>query len=267
MRRKLLQNSISGLAPRFSSAMKLWAPLVKLLLWATLALLGPTVLSATVTTVPGGPLAGSGNVNRTVLTYNELFSQTAPLAPVNDNAGFAVPANAATPSETFEGTLTLSNSISSGSFQILRDDYKYDTGTDSPWRHLASFSFQFVQNGSYLIPVQQGLVITESPAWNYMVGPGRVWQEEGDHGYMRASFPFALVERNQNCVHNGEMTFLFSNTRTPNVSSVRYQVTQETCLYLKFKMWAQDGDAALAGTAKPALSSRHPQTALSGRDR
>ena len=219
--------------------MKLWAPLVKLLSWATLALLGPTVLSATVTTVPGGPLAGSGNVNRTVLTYNELFSQTAPVAPVDDNAGFAVPANAATPSETFEGTLTLANSISSGSFQILRDDYKYDTGTDSPWRHLASFSFQFVQNGSYLIPVQQGLVITESPAWNYMVGPGRVWQEEGDHGYMRASFPFALVERNQNCVHNGEMTFLFSNTRTPNVSSVRYQVTQETCLYLKFNMWGQ----------------------------
>ncbi len=51
--------------------------------------------------------------------------------------------------------------------------------------------------------------------------------------------PFALVERNQNCVHNGEMTFVFSNTKSPNVSRVRYQVTQETCLYLKFDLWGQ----------------------------
>jgi len=219
--------------------MKLWALSGKLPSFVMLGLMGPTILSATVVTVPGDPLAGSGRVNRTVLTYSELFSNTAPVAPVDDSAGFAVPPNAAAPSQTFESTLTLSNPASSGSFQILRDDEKYDTGSDSPWRHLANFRFQFVQNGSYLIPVQQGLVITGSPAWNYIVGPGRVWQEDGDHGYMRASFPFALVERNQNCVHNGEMTFLFSHTRSPNLSNVRYQVTQETCLYLKFNMWGQ----------------------------
>ena len=219
--------------------MKLWAPLGKLPSWAMLALLGPTVLSSTVVTVPGDPLAGSGNVSRTALTYSELFSKTTPAAPVDDSAGFAVPANAAAPTQTFEGTLTLSSPRSSDGFQVLRDDQKYDTGSDSPWRHLAHFSFQFVQNGSYLVPVQQGLVITGSPAWNYIVGPGRVWQENGDRGYMRASFPFALVERNQNCVHNGEMTFLFSNRQKPDVSNVRYQITQETCLYLKFNMWGQ----------------------------
>jgi hypothetical protein len=218
--------------------MKLRIHLGKLLSWVTLASLGPTLLSATGVTVPGDRLTGNGKVNRTVLTYSELFSKTAPVAPVDDG-GFAVPANAAAPSQIFEGTLTLSSPMSSDSFQILRDDEKYDTGSDSPWRHLASFSFQFVQNGSYLIPVRQGLVITGSPAWNYIVGPGRVWQEDGDHGYMRASLPFALVERNQNCVHNGEMAFLFSNTRIPNVSPVRYQITQETCLYLKFNMWGQ----------------------------
>jgi hypothetical protein len=56
---------------------------------------------------------------------------------------------------------------------------------------------------------------------------------------MRASFPFALVERNQNCVHNGEMTFLFNSKKNPNISEVRYQVTQETCLYFKLNMWGQ----------------------------
>lgn len=219
--------------------MKLRTLLRKLLSCMTLALLTPAVLFAKVATVPGDPLKGNGEVNRIVLTHSELFSNIVPTAPVDDSAGFAMPANAAAPSQTFEGTLTLTEVASRGSFQNLRDDYKYDDGSDSPWRHLADFSFQFVQNGSHLIPAQQGLVITGSPAWNYIVGPGRVWQEKSDLGYIRASFPFALVERNQNCVHNGVMTFLFSNKKKPNISNVRYQVTQETCLYLKFNMWGQ----------------------------
>jgi hypothetical protein len=219
--------------------MKLPIRLARLLLWVTLALLGTTFLSASTATVADDSLTGNGKTNRSVLTHGELFSNTAPASPVDDRVGFAVPASAAAPSQVFEGTLTLANPASSGGFRLLRDDERIDTGTDSPWRHLASFSFQFVQNGSYLIPVQQGLVITGSPAWNYIVGPGRVWQEDGDHGYTRASLPFALVLRNQNCVHNGEMTFLFSNKKSPHVSQVRYQITQETCEYFKFNMWGQ----------------------------
>ncbi len=218
--------------------MKPWDLLGLLFLWPALAgWCAPALLAAT--PVPGDPMRGNGSVNRSVLTYSQLFSNTVPAAPVDDTDGFAIPANAAAPSESFEGTLRLLNPQSSGGFKILNDPDKYDNGTDSPWRHLANFDFQFVQNGSYLIPVQQGLAITGSPAWNYIVGPGRVWQENKDRGYMRASFPFALVERNQNCVHNGEMTFLFSNKKTPNISNLRYQVTQETCLYLKFDMWGQ----------------------------
>jgi hypothetical protein len=219
--------------------MKFPIQLTRLLSWATLASLGPILLSASAVAVPGDPLTGSGNVNRSVLTYTELFSNAAPASPVDDRAGFAVPPGAAAPSQTFEGTLTLSNPTSSGSFRLLRDNEKIDTGADSPWRHLADFSFQFVQTGSYLIPVQQGLIITGSPAWNYIVGPGRVWQEDGDHGYIRASLPFALVLRNHNCVHNGEMTFLFSNKKSPHISRARYQITQETCEYFKFNMWGQ----------------------------
>ena len=225
--------------------MRPWASFRLLFLWPALAgWCPPTLLAAT--PILGDPLSGSGKVNRSVLTYSELFSNITPAAPVDDSAGFALPANAAAPSQIFEGALTLSDPTASGSSQILRNDFGYDTASNSPWRHLASFSFRFVQNGSYLIPVQQGLVITGSTAWNYIAGPGRVWQENSDNGYMRASFPFALVERNQNCVHNGEMTFLFSRTTSPNVSRVRYQVTQETCLYFKLNLWGQ-----LAATYTP----------------
>src|ERR1035438_4398759 len=75
------------------------------------------------TPVPGDPLSGNGNVNRSVLTYNDLFSNTAPAAPVDDSAGFALPANVAPPSQAFEGTLTLTDATTSGSAQILRDDF------------------------------------------------------------------------------------------------------------------------------------------------
>ena len=188
--------------------------------------------------VPSDPLKGKGDVRRSLLTYEDLFSDVTPSSPVDDSA-FAIPANAAMPQDVFEGRLELPKAASSGGFTKLHEDYDYTGDTDSPWRHLAAFSFEFVQNGSYLIPVKQGLAITGSPSWNYIIGPGRVWREEGDAGYTRASFPFALVERNQNCVHNGEMTFLFSNKKIARMSNVRYQITQETCTYMKFDMWGQ----------------------------
>jgi hypothetical protein len=194
--------------------------------------------SSSPTLVPGDPLPGTGAVDRTLLTYKDLFSEATPSSPVDDSA-FALPANAAMPKESFEGRLELLNPASSGGFTKAHEDFNYTGDADSPWRHLPAFSFEFVQNGSHLIPVIQGLVVTGNPSWNYIIGPGRVWREDGDSGYTRASFPFALAERSQNCVHNGEMMFLFGNTKPIRISKVRYQVTQETCTYLKVDMWGQ----------------------------
>jgi hypothetical protein len=198
------------------------------------------------TPVPGDPRPGTGDVNRSLLTYKDLFSDVAPSSPVDDSA-FALPANAGMPKETFEGRLELLNPAFSGGFTKLHDAFNYIGDADSHWKHLPAFSFEFVQNGSHLIPVIQGLIVTGNPSWNYIIGPGRVWREDGDAGYTRASFPFALAERSQNCVHNGEMMFLFSNTKPIRISKVRYQVTQETCAYLKFDMWGQ-----LSATYTPA---------------
>ncbi|HFQ94414.1 MAG TPA: class C beta-lactamase-related serine hydrolase, partial [Anaerolineae bacterium] len=72
-------------------------------------------------------------------------------------------------------------------------------------------------------------------------GPGRVWQEEADNGYSRASFPFALAQKNANCTHNGTMSFLFNDAG--DVSKVWYQITQETCLYFKGDFWGQTAAA------------------------
>jgi|ERR1039458_6021773 hypothetical protein len=207
-----------------------------LLLWTALAANCLAGKSSSAAPEPGDPLAGKGDVNRTLLIYQDLFSDASPSAPVDD-AAFAIPANAAPPKGFFEGRLELLNPGETGGFSKVHEEFDYTGEGDSPWRHLPAFSFEFVQNGSHLIPVKQGLIFTGNLKWNYIIGPGRVWQEEADSGYTRASFPFALVERNQNCVHNGEMMFLFRNAQPIRISKVRYQVTQETCKYLKFDMW------------------------------
>ena len=208
---------------------------------------------------PGERLRGTGQVSRKVLTRSELFGDISPAAPVDDSAGFAIPAGAAEPTESFEGRLTLNHPESAGSFTELSDIFELIPREDSPWKHLAAFNFQFVQNQSYLIPATQGLAITGNPSWNYIVGPGRVWREKSDEGYMRASLPFALVQRNQNCVHNGEMTFLFSSRKSPGISNVYFQIAQETCYPMKFNMWgivsASYSPAAVAGSA--ALKQNH----------
>jgi len=184
------------------------------------------------TPVPGDPLTGTGTVTRVVLTAGQLTSST-PTGTVADSA-FALPANAAPPNHEFQGTLTLNNLATSGGFSSIKDTYGY--ASTPTVQHLPAMSLPFVQNGSHLVPVNRGLQVTGNASWNYIVSPGRVWSETGDSGRTRAAFPFALVERNANCVHNGVMTFVFDASTN---SQVRYQITQETCEYFKFDMWGQ----------------------------
>ena len=191
--------------------------------------------------MPGDPLAGSGAVTRSVLTAAQLATSSTPSATVSNDA-FALPANGAAPSHLFEGTLTLNGIATAGGFRKVKDSANHDSVEAR--KHLPPFSVQLVQNGSHLVPVARGLQYTGSPVWNLEVGAGRAWNEAGDGGQTRASLPFALVERNANCVHNGVLSFLFTTT---TVSQVRYQVTSETCAYFQFDLWGQVGASYTPG--------------------
>jgi hypothetical protein len=169
--------------------------------------------------------------------FSQLFSSPELSAPLPD-AAFRVPSGARPPSQIFEGRLELQPPSGYGYGKIISTTFD-SVRTDLYWKRLPPFRVEFVQDATHLVPVQQGLILTGSPAWNLIVGAGSVWDQAGDNGYTRASLPFALIERSQNCVHNGELTFLFSNTQQPSISQVRYQITQETCYYMKVDMWGQ----------------------------
>ena len=65
---------------------------------------------------------------------------------------------------------------------------------------LPAFDFEFVQVGSHIIPKTRGLIVSgnigapDYQDWNYIIEPGRVWNENNDNGYSRVAIPFALQE-------------------------------------------------------------------------
>nr|WP_010133426.1 hypothetical protein [Microbulbifer agarilyticus] len=179
-------------------------------------------------------LTGSGSVTRSDLSYATLTAGSDPGSRV-DLSAYAVPQDAAHPEHAFAGTLTLSGEATGGSFSEVVDTYNYTGFADNTRKHLPEFAFQFIQTGSHIFPLERGSIASSHPDWEYVLTPGRVWQENSDNGYSRAALPFALQQRNANCMHNGVMTFLFKDDGS--VSKVAYQISSETCLYFKADWW------------------------------
>ena len=190
---------------------------------------------------PGGgsdpdfdPLTGNGNVSRSQLGLAALTTGAEPAATL-DYSHIALPANAAMPTHHFEGRLALAGEATGGRFTELVDTFRYTGSADSPHKHLPEFDFEFVQTGSHIVPVRRDAIANSHAYWEFVLLPGRVWNEAGDNGYSRVALPFALQQKNANCMHNGVMTFLFKDDGS--VSKVAYQITSETCLYFKANLW------------------------------
>lgn len=210
-------------------------------------------------------LSGTGAVTRSSITYSNLMGSTYSLT---NYSAFAVPANAANPDNTFSGLLEFVNESSTGSFQEQGTNMA-SSYTDPG--HLPEFSFEYVQHGTHIIPVQRGLISTSHPSWSYILEPGRVWKENNDNGYSRVALPFALQENGANCTHNGVMTFLFKDDGS--MSKVSYQIASETCAYFKYNMWGQmsatytpyaiSGQQALTDAYEAEVAARMPTKPIS----
>ncbi|HEY45368.1 MAG TPA: beta-lactamase family protein [Anaerolineae bacterium] len=112
--------------------------------------------------------------------------------------------------------------------QVLRASLGYFPG----------FSAEFFTHGDNLVPVQREVLLSpgEKSFWKIILSPGNVWSELGDDGMSRASFPFILVAEDSNETHNGVATFLYDDVQ---VSSLRFQVAQETAAWRQVDYWGQ----------------------------
>ncbi|MFH7042542.1 hypothetical protein ABT392_09505 [Paucibacter sp. JuS9] len=180
-------------------------------------------------------LSGSGTVSRSQLGYSYLTTSATDPGSLIDVSAYALPATAAHPTNFLQGTLALNNTATSGGFQEVVDTNNYTSAADATRKHLPPFAFQYIQTGSHIFPLQRGAIASTHPEWEYVLAPGRVWNETSDSGYSRVALPFALMQKNQNCVHNGVMSFLFKADGT--ISKLSYQISSETCSYFKVNMW------------------------------
>ncbi len=193
-------------------------------------------------------LGGDGSVSRSAASYAQLTGANN-VGLVNYSA-YAVPTGAANPSNTFEGRLTLSITDGTLSEQGTNEASDYN----NPQR-LPDFNYQLVQHGTHIIPLERGVLQVAGSDWEYILSPGRVWDEDGDNDFSRVALPFALQERNANCTHNGVMTFLFNDSGA--VSQVAYQIAQETCGYFKFNL---HGELTASYTAEDVAGAAQVKT-------
>lgn len=224
----------------------------------------PTMLSSGLALVCALGAADAAET-RDVLTAADLQGDHIGLV---DFDAYAPPAGAAAASQVFQGMLTLTQVADSGGFS--------EAGTHAAAAFhdpqlLPPFVFQFIQRGAHLVPVRRGLVETGHPNWQYIIEPGRVWQEDGDDGYSRAAIPFALQQKGANCTHNGVLSFLFKSDGS--ISRAAFQIAGETCAYFKFDLWGMAdahytpqtiaGATAVAAAYQAEVAARTPTRPIS----
>lgn len=183
---------------------------------------------------------GNGNVTRSGLTFNQLLGTSLAMMSYDNYSHGTAEINADNskakqPSNTFQGRLILN----SGANTTLSFDETTSGGAQAgnyaDPSTLPAFDFEFMQTGSHIIPKNRGLIVTSHSDWNYILEPGRVWDENNDSGYSRAAIPFSLQENQANCTHNGILTFAFKNDGS--ITNVAVQIGGETCLYFQYNMW------------------------------
>jgi hypothetical protein len=158
-----------------------------------------------------------------------LFS----LYSLAENFSPTPPADARPPEFTFQGRLTLQTETPL-LLEVIRDDYQLAANPAFRMDELPAFNFHYVQEGSHLIPLQRGAIPGEHPKAEYILEPGRIWQDPEQSLSSRVSLPFSLQERNANCMHNGVLSF--SIDRDGSLSTVNILIASETCMYYKFNL-------------------------------
>ncbi len=145
------------------------------------------------------------------------------------------PPEASSPAQPFSGLLTLDGDGGPTGIETVADTYQVTHDAQLEVAKLPPFSFAYISDGSALIPLKRQPQRSDHPYWEIVLEPGRTWSDAADMGWSRAAIPFALKEKNQNCTHNGLMTFVYK--QDGSISRVAWQIASETCLYLKLNLW------------------------------
>ncbi|WP_417462793.1 hypothetical protein [Kordiimonas sp.] len=144
------------------------------------------------------------------------------------------PRGATGEAQPLEGQLRLDMAALSGGFQLILDSYGAAQNPQAQVRVMPQVDISLIQDGDYIIPIYQGITETKHPYFDIIYTPGRTWAEPDGRRFI--SLPFALMEKNANCIHNGAL--LVAISPDGQASHALMQVGSETCAYFQFNFWA-----------------------------
>jgi len=132
------------------------------------------------------------------------------------------------------GQLTLTSINKTTKIKIYKDFYKSADDKALLVQQLPPIKVDIVQHEQWLIPTVRTVQRSSHPYWEWQLSPGKIWQQSGDHGFLRAAFPFSLQEKNANCTHHGLILFLINESG--ETSKGVFQIASETCAYFQFDL-------------------------------
>ncbi|MFB6320448.1 serine hydrolase domain-containing protein [Saccharicrinis sp. FJH54] len=154
---------------------------------------------------------------RLQLTVDHLLK--AQTFPLTDMSFFTMPEWAQPAVESFSGSVSFSDSEIT--YPIERAYY--------PGENIfPGITLDFISHDEELIPVRQIYMVngqSTKSGWNVIVGTGKVWHENVDGEWSRASFPLSLTDSHIGQIRNCVATFVY---KQDSISRVYIQSSQET---------------------------------------
>ena len=110
------------------------------------------------------------------------------------------------------------------SFSILKDSFGNGRLTGNELGKIPKANIDLIINpNGEVIPRKQGLIETDNKFWNILFEPGKWYLKDKRISIV---LPFALIEKGQNCTHQGLLIIENDNAG--------YQIASETCIYFQF---------------------------------
>jgi CubicO group peptidase (beta-lactamase class C family) len=154
---------------------------------------------------------------RQYLTLEELIEGKA--QPLIDMSFFAKPEWGHQANNSLTGTIYLSET----ELNYPKERAYYPGENIFP-----NLQIDFLSHNGELIPLVKEKITTRHQGnsyWDVVVGTGKIWQEEDDRDWSRASFPLTLTDRWVGQARNCVATFVY---KTDTVSNLCLQCSQET---------------------------------------
>lgn len=162
----------------------------------------------------------------------EIPEGSGPLSAPLAAQAFAMPAGAVVPEAVMSFQIRLDGRETPDGFRVVHDEFDYagEPGITA----IPPLQVDWVGRDGRAWPLQRRPQPGDSPYWEWVVQPGRVWLAAGG---LQIRFPVALQERNANCLHTGWLAI--GAGASGEAAQGVLQIGAETCAYYQFELWSR----------------------------